>query len=123
MRKPEQLGVKFTILEQILVYDGIENVWTNFSKFWIDEGNCKELIKALENYRREHDDDKGMFKNKPLHNVHSNYADAIRYMCQSLPLLGIGMTDDEWERQKRKALYGTSNTLPPQLTPNDPYRR
>ncbi len=121
--KARQLGVKFTILEQILVYDGIENVWTNFSKFWIDQNNCKELIKALENYRREWDDAKSMFKNKPLHNVHSNYADAIRYMCQSLPLLGIGLTDSEWERQKNKALYGNKSNLPRELTPTDPYRR
>jgi len=121
--KARQLGVKFTVLEQILVYDGIENVWTNFSKFWIDQNNCKELVKALENYRREWDDAKSMFKNKPLHDIHSNYADSIRYMCQSLPLLGIGLTDAEWERQKNKALYGTKSNLPRELTPSDPYRR
>ena len=77
----------------------------------------------MENYRREWDDGKSMFKNKPLHDVNSNYADSVRYMCQSLPLLGIGLTDSEWEKQKRAALYGSKTNLPPQLTPTDPFRR
>ena len=121
--KARQLGIKFEILDQILVYDGIENVWTNFSRFWIDATNCRSLIAALENYRREWDDAKNMYKNKPLHDSNSNYADAVRYLCQSLPLAKQGMSADDFERQKYKALYGNKSNLPRELTPSDPYRR
>jgi len=40
------------------------------------------LLGALEQYRREWDDDLKAFKAKPLHDWSSNYADAFRYLCQ-----------------------------------------
>lgn len=110
--KARQLDINFTILDQIGVADGIENVMTHFPKFWIDEIKCRSLINALENYYREWDEEKQVYKPKPVHNWASNYADALRYMCMSLHKTKKGMTPQEFELQKAKALYGDKGALP-----------
>lgn len=110
--KARQLGIDFTLLDQAGVMDGIENVWTHFPKFWIDENRCRSLINALDNYRREWDEMRGVYKDKPIHNWASNYADALRYLCMSLHKTKRGLTSEEFERKKAEALYGSRGTLP-----------
>lgn len=110
--KARQLGLDFIILDQIGVQDGIENVWTHFNKFWIDQTKCRSLISALENYRREWDEVHRVHKNKPVHNWASNYADALRYMCMSLHKTQRGLTPEEFERKKHEAIYGDQGGLP-----------
>lgn len=121
--KAHQLGIEFECLEQIGIIDGIENVWTHFNKLWIDRTKCKRLIDALENYRREWDDNKQIYANKPLHNWASNFADALRYMCQSLHKTKRGMTSEEFERAKAEALYGNKNSLPRFFNDDPRYNR
>ena len=117
--KARQLGLDFTLVDQIGVIDGIENVWTHFNKFWIDAEKCRSLIDALENYRKEWDDVKQTYKNKPIHNWASNYADSLRYLCVSLHKTKRGMTSEEFDRKKAQALYGNQGNLP-HLFRNDP---
>jgi hypothetical protein len=100
------LGIKFTLLDQIGVMDGIENVWTHFPKFWIDQEKCRSLINALENYRKEWDDIKQIYTNKPCHNWSSNYADSARYMCQAIHKAKRGMSPEDFDRKKAEAIYG-----------------
>jgi len=119
--KARQLGIDFTLLDQIGIEDGIENVWTHFNKFWIDETKCRSLVNALENYRREWDEVRSIYKNKPVHNWASNYADALRYMCMSLHKTRRGLTSEEFERQKAEALYGNKQVLPRALDKNFRY--
>jgi phage terminase large subunit len=104
--KARQLDINFTILDQIEVMDGIENGCTHFPKFWIDKDNCRSLIDALENYRREWDEKNNVYKNKPVHNWASNYADALRYLCQSLHKTKKGLTGEDFDRKRAEALYG-----------------
>lgn len=104
--KARQLDINFTILEQITIMDGIENVWTHFPKFWIDAEKCRPLINALENYRREWDEAKNLYKNKPIHDWSSNYADSLRYLCQSLHKTKKGLSSEEFDRKRAEALYG-----------------
>lgn len=104
--KARQLDINFTILDQIAIADGIENVWTHFPKFWIDMDNCRSLVNALENYRREFDEQKNVYKNKPLHDWSSNYADALRYLCQSLHKTKKGLTAEEFDRKRAEVMYG-----------------
>ena len=110
--KARQLGIEFTILDQIGVMDGIENVWTHFNKFWIDSEKCKSLVDALENYRKEWDETRQIYQNKPVHNWASTYADCIRYLCMAIYKTKKGMSSEEFERQKAQALYGNSANLP-----------
>jgi|ERR1043165_2232661 hypothetical protein len=104
--KARQLDINFTVLEQIDVADSIENVLTHFPKFWIDAEKCKSLVNALENYYREWDDAKQIYKAKPVHNWASNYADALRYLCQAIHKTKKGLTAEEFDRKRAEALYG-----------------
>jgi hypothetical protein len=121
--KARQLDINFTVLDQIPVMDGIENAWTHFPKFWIDAVNCKPLINALENYRREWDEKAAHYKNKPVHNWSSHYADALRYMCQAIHKTRKGMTSEELERRRAQALYGPSNFKQNIFNPDPRYDR
>lgn len=122
--KGRQLGIDFTVLEQISFMDGIDNVRMTFPRLWIDKNKCRSLIDALENYRREWDEEKQIHHDKPIHNWASHYADSLRYLCQALPKCRIGMSAEDFQQQRYQALYGHKSNLPPQLTPNnDPYRR
>lgn len=77
------LGINFVTLPtlKIRVEEGIEAVRGLFPRFYIDQNNCKHLIKCLENYRKEYDADREVYKEKPRHDKFSHGSDAIRYMA------------------------------------------
>ena len=68
LEKAKRLGIKFTVAPKLPIEDGIEAVRSSFSKMYIDEKNCKQLIRAIENYRQEYDSKKQIYKAIPLHN-------------------------------------------------------
>lgn len=105
-----ELGVKFTEPIYIEVEDGIEGVRRSLNKIWIDEVKCKKLIKVLENYREEFDIKRKIYKGKPLHDWASHGADAMRYLCASLPKTRDGLSAQDLDRRYAEAMYG--NDLP-----------
>jgi len=105
--KARQLGITFTIAPDLSVEDGIEQVRSSLSKRWIDEVECKPLIKALENYRQECDVKKKIYKNHPLHDWSSHFADCMRYLCISLPKTRDGLSPEELDKRYRQAVYGS----------------
>lgn len=108
IEKARQLGVKFTMANNVLVADGIEAVRSALSKIWIDEAACLPLIKALENYRQEFDVKRKVYKSQPLHDWSSHFSDSMRYLCVSLPKTSDGLTQADVDRQRNEALYGGS---------------
>ena len=52
-----------------------------------DAVKCDDGIKALENYKKDWNEKAGMWRDKPLHDWSSHYADAFRYFAvyQSKP--------------------------------------
>jgi phage terminase large subunit len=38
-----------------------------FKKLWVDKTNCKDWLKLIPQYTKEYDEDKKIFKDKPLH--------------------------------------------------------
>ncbi len=112
IEKARQLGVKFTVADDISIIDGIEAVRSNFSKMWIDERNCSALVKALENYRQEFDSKRKIYKPHPLHNFASHFADCMRYLCVSLPKTRDGLTSEDIDRNYQEAYYGDQVGLP-----------
>lgn len=112
IEKLRQLGVKATVCDNIAITDGIEAVRSAFSKMWIDEKNCAPLIKALENYRQEFDVKRKVYKNHPLHNWASHYADCMRYLCVSLPKTRDGLSPEELDKRYRDAVYGSNSNMP-----------
>lgn len=113
IEKARQLGIRFTIAEDIGIMDGIEAARSTLSKVWIDEQKCAALIKALENYRQEYDSKRGIYKSTPLHDKNSHAADCFRYLAVSLPKTRDGSSPEELERRYEEALFGENRGLPP----------
>jgi len=74
----EIYSVRFEVVESIGVMDGIEQTREILKYCEFDEAKCEEGISHLENYRKEWDDKKGCWKDKPLHDHTSHGADAFR---------------------------------------------
>lgn len=111
IEKAKQLGLQFTLAPNISVMDGIESVRSCLSKVWIDEENCRTLIRALENYRQEYDDKLQVYKMQPLHDRYSHACDAFRYLAVSLPKTRDGLSAQDLERLQMEALYGDRNPV------------
>lgn len=111
--KARQLGINFTIAPDVSIADGIEAVRSALGgKIFIDEVRCAKLLKALENYRQEYDAKRKVYRDHPLHDWSSNFADAMRYLCISLPKTRDGLSPEDLEKRYNEAVYGDSNDLP-----------
>ncbi len=75
----KELGINFEIVPNISVQDGIDAGRRFFSKLWVDKENCKDWLKLIPQYTKEYDEDKKIFKDKPLHDWTSHGADEHRY--------------------------------------------
>ena len=75
----ERYSVSFTTVPRTSnVNADIETVRQIGPKCEFDSVKCEEGLKALEAYKKEWDDKKGMWKEKPLHDWASHFADAFR---------------------------------------------
>jgi len=123
LEKARQLGINFSIADNIPIEDGIEAVRTVLPKTWIDEKKCSPLIKALENYRQEYDERLKVYKGRPLHDWSSHYSDCMRYLAISLPKTTDSLTADELENRYRRAVYGEDVKTPPIFRDDIPHNR
>lgn len=77
----QQFGLKPEVVPDLSRLDGI-NAARRVLPRCVFHPRCEEQgIAALEQYRREWDDDKKCFRETPLHDWASNLADAFRYMA------------------------------------------
>lgn len=91
----EIYSVRFEVVESIGVMDGIEQTREILKYCEFDETKCEEGISHLENYRKEWDDKKGCWKDKPLHDHTSHGADAFR-------MFGVAMNKRERKVKTRR---------------------
>jgi hypothetical protein len=75
----KRMGLKFDVAANIGVPEGIQAVRNHLPLCYFDPIECEYGIKCLDNYRKEWDDVKGMFRDKPLHNWASHGSDSFRY--------------------------------------------
>lgn len=76
-------GQTFVAVPRVLNIDtGLKVTRQKMMDYVIDEVECEEGIRALDNYQFEWDDNAGAWKATPLHNWASHYADAIRQHAQ-----------------------------------------
>lgn len=120
IEKARQLGINFTVTPKIGIEDGIEAVRSALSKVWIDQTECKILIRALENYRQEFDVKRKVYSAKPLHDSNSNFADAMRYLAVSLPLCREGSSPEDLNKRYNDAMNGQSH-LPAMFRDDNKY--
>lgn len=112
LEKAHQLGISFMIAPDLTIIDGIEAVRSTLNKMWFDENNCEALIRAIENYRQEYDSKRKVYKTLPLHNVYSHAADALRYLCISLPKTKDDLSPEELDKRYRETVYGANTRWP-----------
>lgn len=77
-------GIYFRVAKKLPIEDGIEAGRILFPRLWIDEEKNHGFLKAIAHYKKEWDEDNATFKNKPLHDWSSHYADAFRTLAMSL---------------------------------------
>jgi phage terminase large subunit len=80
----EGLGVPVTVVPKWSVEDGINAVRRILPRCWFDKTKTAEGIKALRQYRREYDEVRKTFVERPLHDWASHPADAARYLAISV---------------------------------------
>ena len=112
LERARQLGISFIVAPSLALEDGIESVRSTLSKIWIDERKGSRLIKAIENYRKEYDNKNRIYKSHPLHNEWSHGADALRYLCISLPKTGDGTSSAELDKRYAKAMGFEDRVMP-----------
>lgn len=67
---------------------GIQLVRSVFSQCWFDAVACDAGIKHLEGYRKQWNERLACWSDKPVKNVHTEAADALRQFAQSHELVG-----------------------------------
>ena len=82
--KMKELGQNVKLVAQVGRDDGIDKVRDLLDNCCIDDKRCKEGIRALRNYRRVFDEKLNRYKNEPLHDWASDYADSFRYLALGL---------------------------------------
>jgi len=87
----EEAGLSITVCPRLSVADGIQAVRRLIPRCWFHP-QTKNGLNALRNYRREHDERRNIFYEKPLHDWSSHYSDAFRYLA-----IGLDEGDSSWQ--------------------------
>ena len=89
----ESAGLTITVAPRMSVADGIQSVRRLLPNCWFNMPQVKQGVDCLRNYRREYDEKRNIYFEKPLHDWSSHAADAFRY-------LAVGMTDGggDWSK-------------------------
>lgn len=82
------------VCPKLPINDGIQATRRRLATCWFDEVKTMRLVNALEQYHKEWDADRGIFKSKPLHDWTSHAADAMRYLSVSEPAKSMSKTHD-----------------------------
>lgn len=81
------MGIEPTVVTKSNIPDGITAVRAIMTSRLRISNKCKHLIKCLENYHREYDPIKKVYRDKPKHDWASHSSDATRYLCSGLKLI------------------------------------
>lgn len=67
------------IPNKVSINDGIQEVRKLFPRMRFHSETCIQLVRCLENYKKDYDDIKKVFRDQPRHDWASHWADNIRY--------------------------------------------
>lgn len=71
------------IPNNLSVNDWIQEVRKLFPRIRFDIDNCQQFIRCIENYKKDYDDNKKVFRDSPRHDWASHWADNLRYFAIS----------------------------------------
>jgi hypothetical protein len=87
----QELGLSITVCARLGVDDGIQAVRRILPDCWFHP-KAKQGLDALRNYRRDYDEKRNVFYDKPMHDWASHGSDAFRY-------LAVGMSQNSsWSK-------------------------
>jgi hypothetical protein len=75
------LGIKFDIVPNLSIDDGINAARGFIQMCWFDAEKCKRGLSALASYHKEYDTKLKIFKSYPSHDWSSHASDAFRYLA------------------------------------------
>ena len=78
------LGLDIQVVPRLGIEDGINAVRKLFPRMYFDKDRCKDGIEALKSYRRDWDDKRKVFKERPTHDWSSHASDSFRYLAVSM---------------------------------------
>ncbi len=73
----------FVVVPKYLVDDGIAKAKLMWSRLWVDSVNCSDWLDLISQYKREFDEERKMFLERPYHDFSSHAADELRYAALS----------------------------------------
>lgn len=76
-----ELGIRFNVVPNLSIAEGIELARGIFSRLWIDSKRCNFFIKCLENYHKYYNEKLNVYSDKPVHDWSSHTCDAFRMMA------------------------------------------
>jgi hypothetical protein len=75
----EEMGLRpFDVAPKLEVQDGIEAVRNMLATCWFDAEKCADGLRSLKNYRKDWDENRGVWLPRPRHDWASHAADAMR---------------------------------------------
>lgn len=93
-----EIGIKpFVVVPRIPSEKvGVEAVRSYLRRCWFDETKTVEGVKCLDNYRKEWDEDRGVYKDRPRHDWASHGAKAFETAAVSRDRFEDMPDDDQW---------------------------
>lgn len=101
----EALGFPVVIMEREDIGEGIHAVRRILPMMWFDRERCKRGLECMRQYRREWDEKKKSFQDKPFHDWASHGADAMRTGARHRP-------DDQGGRRRPREIKDYPATHP-----------
>jgi hypothetical protein len=86
-------GLNVDVLPRLSVDDGIQSVRRLLPKCWFNMPKVRQGVDCLRNYRREYDEKRNVFYEKPLHDWASHGSDAFRYLA-----IGLDNFQSSWSK-------------------------
>ena len=100
-----ELGIRFLVVPNLPIAEGIELCRGMFPKLWIDSEKCSFFIKAAENYHKHYNEKLNVYSDRPVHDWSSHCMDSFRMMAiMQNKLRGGHMTEEDADRMAN--VYG-----------------
>jgi phage terminase large subunit len=88
----QEAGLNVTVAPRLSIADGIQATRRLLPRCWFHP-DTKQGLNALRNYRKEYDEKRSVFYDKPLHDWSSHFSDAMRYLA-----VGLDESDGSWSK-------------------------
>lgn len=94
-------ATRFRVLEKVDKQLSISHSKIKLDRSVFNVNRCKSLLDHLGKYRKKWHEPTGRYLDEPLHDIHSNYADAFRYVCMGVSHLEtVGTMSGALEKHK-----------------------